>query len=183
MTKHIIEPVTVVNNCFSPSTTLDQLKIVVIERHKGTGKIGVGIVKGFGLKSGAIATTIAHDSHNIIVSGINDKDIITAIEVIKNMQGGMVVIHDGEVLSSIPLNIAGLMSEECAEVVYTNLVEVNKSLQVLGATTMFNPFLMMSFLSLPVIPNVKMTTDGLFDVTNFKHIPVGLSNICPKIPS
>ncbi|KEK17517.1 adenine deaminase [Bacillus manliponensis] len=172
VTKHLIERVTTKHGYFIPSTEHDQLKIAVIERHKASGQIGVGIVKGFCLKSGAIATTVAHDSHNIIVVGTNDDDILAAIHAIENMQGDMVVIKNGQVLANLSLPVAGLMSEEQAPSIYEKIKQLDNSLQVLQATGEFNSFLTLSFLSLPVIPNIKMTTDGLFDVVSFTHIPV-----------
>ncbi|MGF9965937.1 adenine deaminase [Bacillus rhizoplanae] len=183
ITKHIIEAVTIEKGYFIPSVRDDQLKIAVVERYKATGQIGIGIVKGFGLQSGAIATTVAHDSHNIIAVGTNDGDLLQAITTIHNIQGGMVVVNNGVVLEQLSLNIAGLMSEEGSEFVYKKITAINTSLQQLGAQTEFNPFLTLSFLSLPVIPHLKMTVDGLFDVVKFEHISVNIDRTVDEISS
>lgn len=157
---------------FRPSIIADQLKLAVIERHQLTGAIGLGIVKGLGLKSGAIATTIAHDSHNLILAGTNNKDMVVAANAVKDMQGGMVVVNQGEVIASLELSIAGLMSDLPYKEVYTKLNEINLALKKIGANNHFNPFLTLSFLSLPVIPELKLTDQGLFQVSTFKHVGI-----------
>jgi adenine deaminase len=157
---------------FRPSIKADQLKLAVIERHHLTGAIGLGIVKGLGLKSGAIATTIAHDSHNLIIAGTNNHDMVVAANAIKHMQGGMVVVNQGEVTASLELSIAGLMSDLPYEEVYGKLNEINLALKKIGANDHLNPFLTLSFLSLPVIPELKLTDQGLFQVSAFKHIGI-----------
>jgi adenine deaminase len=171
VTRHIIDKVET-NDCgiFQTSTPNDQLKLAVIERHHLKNQIGLGIVKGLGLKSGAIATTIAHDSHNLIIAGTTDHDMATAAKAIKEMQGGLVVVHHGEVIASLELSIAGLMSDRPYQEVYSSLNEINLALQKLGANDHFNPFLTLSFLALPVIPELKLTDMGLFQVSKFKHI-------------
>ncbi|MBM7650797.1 adenine deaminase [Neobacillus cucumis] len=171
VTNHRIEQVeTSDDGFFQASVRNDQLKLAVIERHHMTGFIGLGIVKGLGLKSGALATTIAHDSHNLIIAGTNNSDMIVAAKTIKNMQGGMVVVNQGEVIASLELSIAGLMSDRPYMEVYKKLNEINAALSKLGAHGHFNPFLTLSFLSLPVIPELKLTDQGLFQVSAFKHI-------------
>jgi adenine deaminase len=171
VTIHQIEEVdTCELGLFRPSTKKDQLKLAVIERHHMTGAIGLGIVKGLGLKSGAIATTIAHDSHNLIIAGTNNYDMVVAANAIKDIQGGMVVVNQGEVIASLELSIAGLMSDRPYQEVYSKLNEINLALRTLGANDHFNPFLTLSFLSLPVIPELKLTDQGLFQVSTFKHI-------------
>jgi len=157
---------------FLPSTELDLLKIAVVERHHNTGQIGLGIVKGLGLTSGAIATTVSHDSHNLMIAGVNDSDMLIASKEIKNMQGGLVVVNEGKVIASLDLPVAGLMSTQGYEEVYTSLEELNAALQTLGASQHFNPFLTLAFLALPVIPELKLTVQGLFSVSSFQHIPV-----------
>ncbi|OLS40646.1 adenine deaminase [Bacillus sp. MRMR6] len=173
VTKHVIEDV-VIDHCgkFQPSTSADQLKLAVIERHQLTGNVGLGIVKGLGLKSGAIATTIAHDSHNLIVAGTNDQDMLAAANAIKEIQGGMVVVNHGKVVSSLELSIAGLMTDLPYQAVYSRLTDLNRALLELGASSLFNPFLTLSFLSLPVIPELKLTDKGLFQVSKFEHINI-----------
>ena len=175
LTKHIVEDVEVdAAGCFQPSIEKDQLKLAVIERHKLTGHVGVGIVKGLGIKEGAIATTVSHDSHNLIVCGTNDHDILFATQEMKNMQGGLVVVKDGEVLASLVLPIAGLISQGTYQEVYRELQELNIALKKLGASEQFNPFLTLSFLALPVIPDLKLTVKGLFSVGRFEHIQTGV---------
>jgi adenine deaminase len=170
ITKHLIEEVTISEGYFRTSTEKDQLKLVVIERHSTKENIGLGIVKGLKIKSGAIATTIAHDSHNLIAAGENDADLIIAIEEIKKIRGGLVVVENQQVISSLPLSISGILSENSFQVVNEQLNLINTALLQIGASDEFNPFLTLSFLALPVIPHLKMTDLGLFDVTRFKHI-------------
>jgi adenine deaminase len=173
LTRHIIEKVDICEQgMFQPSVNNDLLKIAVIERHHLTKNIGLGIVKGLGLKSGAIATTIAHDSHNLIIAGTNDFDMLTAANAIKEMQGGLIVVNQGKVIASLELSIAGLMSERPYLEVATSLHEIHLALETLGANKDFNPFLTLSFLSLPVIPELKLTDIGLFHVSKFEHISV-----------
>ncbi|WP_239984914.1 adenine deaminase [Sporolactobacillus pectinivorans] len=172
VTRDTVEKVPVQDGNFSSSEREDLLKMAVIERHKGLGTIGLGIVKGFGLKSGAIATTIAHDSHNLVVTGYSDSDMIAAAERLKALKGGMVVINKGKVTAELALPIAGLMTDAAAEEVAEKLAVLRQAAAALGASESFNPFLTLSFLSLPVIPDLKLTDTGLFDVRTFCHIPV-----------
>lgn len=169
-----IERVQVENEFFIPSIQQDQLKMAVVERHNGTGNIGLGIVKGFGLKKGAIATTIAHDSHNIVATGTNDRDILHAIGALNDMNGGLVMVSDGNIIASLPLPIAGLMSDQGFEEVVSELHELKNAFVQLGFSGDFNPFLTLSFLTLPVIPELKLTDLGLFDVKGSRHIEVGV---------
>ncbi|MGF9981266.1 adenine deaminase [Bacillus subtilis] len=155
---------------FEPDTEFDLLKIAVVERHKGLKETGLGVVKGFGFKSGAIATTISHDSHNIIAVGTNDEDIAAAVNKLQEIGGGLTIIKNGEELHSVPLPIAGLLSDQSAEQVNQSLLTLHDKLPLIGFTGGFNPFLTLSFLALPVIPDIKMTTTGLFDVKSFQHI-------------
>ncbi|MBX0357321.1 adenine deaminase [Halobacillus sp. Nhm2S1] len=173
-TDHLIEKVEVESGTFQSSVSKDQLKLVVIERHHHTGNIGLGIVKGMGLKKGAIATTIAHDSHNIVAVGTNDEDIIKAIQHLGEISGGMTLFHEGTPLSSLPLPIAGLMSDQGYDGVADQLVGIHKGLSTLGFTDDFNPFLTLSFLTLPVIPSLKLTDKGLFSTKEGKHISVSI---------
>lgn len=174
ITDHLIEDVPVAGGFFVSDASKDLLKIAVVERHRATGNIGLGIVKGLGLKNGAIATTVAHDSHNIIAVGTNDGDIKAAVEAVHGLQGGLAVVQDGKVLASLPLAIAGLMSERPFAAVYDQLKTLDESLMQIGAPTHFNAFLTLSFLSLPVIPHLKLTDCGLFDVASFRHIEVAV---------
>jgi adenine deaminase len=173
ITRHIVEEV---NTCdqgfFRPAISADQLKLAVIERHHMTKQIGLGIVKGLGLKYGAIATTIAHDSHNLIIAGTNDADMALAANTIKEMQGGMIVVKNGQLLASLELPIAGLISDRPYREVYASLNNLHIALEKLGANNEFNPFLTLSFLALPVIPELKLTDKGLFKVSKFEHIDI-----------
>ena len=147
----------------------DILKICVIERHRASGNIGKGFVKGFGLKSGAIASTVAHDSHNMIVIGTNDADMcLAAVELVKS-QGGKVVVNNGEVISKLSLPIAGLISDKDFDFVVSKCKELNDAAKAIGCT-LNDPFMTMAFLSLPVIPELKITDKGLFDSSNFEFI-------------
>ncbi|MFP3358067.1 adenine deaminase [Planococcus sp. SIMBA_143] len=179
ITEHLIEDVPVADGTFVSNPASGHLKIAVIERHRATGNIGLGIVKGLGLQNGAIATTVAHDSHNVIVVGTNDEDMLAAIRALQELQGGLTVVQDGQVLASLSLPIAGLMSDESFTAVYEQLKTVDKRLLQIGAPTHFNAFLTLSFLSLPVIPHLKLTDRGLFDVGNFRHISVPVSSSVP----
>lgn len=173
-THDIVTEVPVQNGFFTCSQEKDLLKLAVIERHKGLGSIGCAIVRGFGLKSGAIATTIAHDSHNLVVAGRSSQDMIAAALRLKEIGGGMVVVNDRQVISELALPIAGLMTDRPAAEVAARLKNLRDVAVSLGAPTTFNPFLTLSFLSLPVIPDLKLTDTGLFDVRSFHHIPVSI---------
>lgn len=174
ITEHLILEVPQADGAFVSNIEKDFLKIAVIERHQATGNIGLGIVQGLGLKNGAIATTVAHDSHNIIAVGTTDNDIKMAVEAVQQINGGLVVVQNGKVLTTLSLAIAGLMSEESFEDVYRQLKKVDESLLRIGAPTHFNAFLTLSFLSLPVIPHLKLTDCGLFDVATFQHIKIAV---------
>jgi adenine deaminase len=147
----------------------DILKLVVVERHKATGNIGVGLVKGFGLKKGALASSIAHDSHNIIAAGVSDDDIYLAVKEIERLQGGLAAVADCRVLASLGLPIAGLLSDEPLEEVVKKVEKLEKVARQLGST-LPSPFATLSFLALPVIPELKLTDLGLVDVNEFKLI-------------
>ncbi len=166
ITKRLIEDAKIENGFAVSDIERDILKIVVIERHFASGRIGKGFVKGFKLKKGAIASSVAHDSHNLIVVGVSDSDILTAAIEINKMQGGMCVVSEGKVLSRLPLPIAGLMSTEPVEVVAQQMKSLLNSARELGCE-LPNPFLALSFLALPVIPELKITDKGLFDVKTF----------------
>ena len=172
MTYHKIEKADINNGYFSTSISKDQLKIAVIERHHSTGNIGLGIVKGFGIKSGAIATTVAHDSHNIVVIGTSDEEMLLAVNRIKKMNGGIAIVSGKEVVASLPLAIGGLMSENGYLKVQEELYDLNKALNRIGFEKEFNPFLTLSFLTLPVIPEIKLTDKGLFEFKTFSHIKI-----------
>jgi len=148
----------------------DVLKIAVVERHKNTRHIGIGYIQGYGLTSGAVATSISHDSHNIIVVGTNEEDMAAAVNRLVELKGGIVVYDKGEVTAEVPLAIAGIMSDE-------PLVEVNRKLEdakekafSLGVNREIDPFMTLSFMALPVIPTLRITTRGVIDVVSQQYI-------------
>jgi adenine deaminase len=167
VTRKAVEKIKVVDGAVMPDVERDILKLVVVERHKASGNIGVGLVKGFGLKKGALASSVAHDSHNIIAVGTKDFDILKAIEEINRLQGGLVVCADLEILASLPLPIAGLLSPEPLETVVSQHEKVEKAAASLGSLPPA-PFAILSFLALPVIPELRLTDLGLVDVAEFK---------------
>ncbi len=146
--------------------------VAVVERHKGTGNIGVGLISGLGLESGAIATTVSHDSHNLVVAGRSMEDMLLAIETLKACGGGMVVVKDGEVLSVLPLPIGGLMSNAPFHEVAERYRSVKSSLKSLGKNVEDEAFMYLSFVALPVIPSLRVTDRGLFDVEKFSFVPL-----------
>jgi adenine deaminase len=169
ITKKLVERVNVSDGVVVPDINRDILKLVVVERHRASGNIGLGLVKGFGLKRGALVSSIAHDSHNIIAVGTDDEDIFIGIKEIERLQGGLVVVADGRVSGSLALPIAGLMSLEPLEVVVVKLENLNRMAAELG-TKLPSPFATLSFLALPVIPELRLTDLGLVDVSAFKLI-------------
>jgi adenine deaminase len=152
-----------------PDIARDILKAVVVERHHATGNIGVGLVKGFGLKKGALASSVAHDSHNIVAVGTNDEDITLAIKEIEKLKGGLVVAAGNKIIASLALPVAGLLSEEPLETVAAKLEKVEKAARALGIK-LSSPFATLSFLALPVIPEIRLTDLGVVDVKQFKLI-------------
>ncbi len=152
-------------------TKSDILKLAVFERHKASGRVGVGLVCGFGLKNGALASTVAHDSHNIIVVGTNDADMLSAVEALKKMGGGFVAVTGGKVRAAVELPIAGLMTDETVEIVSSKYERLQRVAKELGSK-MENPFLQLSFLALPVIPALKLTDKGLVDAVAFRIVPL-----------
>jgi adenine deaminase len=167
VTKKAVEKVKVVDGAVASDVDRDILKLVVVERHKASGNIGVGLVKGFGLKKGALASSVAHDSHNIIAVGTDDFEILKAIEEIRTLQGGLVVCADLEIIASLPLPIAGLLSPEPLDVVASQYEKVERAAATLGNLPPA-PFAILSFLALPVIPELRLTDLGLVDVVEFK---------------
>jgi len=147
----------------------DILKIVVVERHHARPQTGIGFVHGFGLQKGALATTVAHDSHNLIVIGVSDEDIRQAIAAVRELQGGQLVLADGQVRASLPLPIAGLMSTESLHVVNDATEALNRVAAELGCE-LPAPFMSLSFLALPVVPKLRITDQGLVDVDEFRFV-------------
>ncbi|KHF38108.1 adenine deaminase [Halalkalibacter okhensis] len=175
VTSHLIEKVEVEGGLFEPSVANNQLKLVVAERHHKLGHVGVGIVKGIPIQAGAIVATVAHDSHNIVACGTDDESILNAVEQVANEQGGIAVVRGQEVLANLPLPLAGLMSLEPFERINHSLQELEEALKEIGFNEEWNPFLTLSFLALPVIPSLKLTDTGLFDVKKFSHIDVSVN--------
>ena len=175
ITRKRLDVVDVKDGYFQSNPEKDYIKMVVCERHHRTGNVGVGIVHGTKLKSGAIASTVAHDSHNIVAAGINDEDILIAIEHLRKIQGGLVIVQKGEIVAEVPLRIAGLMSDQPYEKVVEQLLHLHKQLEEIVYHQSQNLFMVLSFLCLPVIPDIKLTDKGLFDVKKFTHIHVGES--------
>ena len=169
ITRKRMEKVRVSGGVVLPEPERDILKLVVVERHRATGNIGLGLVTGFGLKRGALASSIAHDSHNIVAVGAGDADIFAAVKELARLNGGLVATAGGEVLASLALPIAGLLSDEPLEVVVAGLAELERVARDLGAT-LPSPFAALSFLALPVIPELRLTDLGLVDVNAFKLI-------------
>jgi len=160
--------------CVLSDIEQDILKIAVVERHHATGNIGLGLVKGLGLKRGALASSVAHDSHNIMAVGENDQDMIAAIREIERLQGGLVVANHGRAMASLPLPVAGLISPESAETVSQTMDKVLGTARSQGVIAE-NPFFALSFLALPVIPKLKITDKGVIDVGLFQIVSVGVS--------
>ncbi len=149
----------------------DILKLCVVERHHASGRIGMGLVRGFGLKQGAIASSVAHDSHNVIAVGVSDEEIRTAVEELKIMGGGLVVVKGNAILARTVLGIGGLMSTQPLEPLVKELYEIKQASLSLGCS-LEDPFMALSFLALPVIPEIKLTDRGLVDVNKFKIVPL-----------
>ena len=154
----------------APDPSRDLLKIAVAERHHNTGHVGLGYLKGYGLRQGAVATSIAHDSHNIIAVGTNDEDIAFAINRISALQGGIVVAEGKKVIAELPLPVAGLMSDAPLEEVNDLLEQAKAAAHRMGVSSGIDPFMTLSFMSLPVIPSLKITTQGVFDVDRWQYI-------------
>jgi adenine deaminase len=171
VTKKVIRKILLKDGLAYPNIKEDILKIAVVERHKATGNIGIGFVQGFGLKKGAIGSSVAHDSHNLVLVGTNDRDILKTVEAIQAMGGGLAAVLDRKVLASLPLPIAGLMSEDLVPQVNLQLEALHRAAKNLGCKIP-NPFMTLSFLSLAVIPELKITDKGLVDVNQFKFVPL-----------
>ena len=148
----------------------DVLKIAVVERHKNTHHIGIGYIQGYGLKSGAVATSISHDSHNIIVVGTSEADMAAAVNRVVELNGGIVVWDGGQSVAEVPLSIAGIMSDEPLVTVNEKLETAKDAAHKLGVNPGIDPFMTLSFMALPVIPSLRITTRGVFDVTTQSYV-------------
>jgi len=171
VTKKVMKKITLRDGLAHPDLKQDILKMAVVERHHASGNIGVGLVQGFGLKKGAIGSSVAHDSHNLVVVGTNDEDMWEAIRSLQRLSGGMVAVSGGKRISSVPLPIAGLMANASVRQVHGQMQGLLASAKTLGCK-LPDPFMTLSFLSLPVIPELKLTDKGLVDVNQFKIVPL-----------
>ena len=161
-----------VDGCAVSDVENDILKLAVLERHHATGNIGLGLVKGFGLKRGALASTVGHDSHNLIVIGTNDEDMLAAVQELQRIGGGICIAENGQIRGALPLPVGGLMTNEPALMVAKQQAEMIALAREMGVPEFYSPFLTLAFLSLPVIPSLKLTDRGLVDVDSFKFIPL-----------
>jgi adenine deaminase len=172
VTKDLWRNVSVDGGKYSTSDGVPLLKIAVIERHNATGNIGLGLVEGLGLKNGAIASTVAHDSHNIVVIGDSDEDMGIAAEYLQEIGGGIAIVSGGNIVGSLPLPIGGLMSDVPLEQMQDELEEMLEIAYGMGVSRDYDPFMTLAFLALPVIPELKVTDLGLFDVVNFRFTKI-----------
>ncbi len=169
LTKHLTTELPVVNGVVEASVQHDLAKAAVVERHGNNKGIGFGFVKGFGFHSGAVASTVAHDSHNLLIVGMNDEDMALAGNTLAECGGGMVAVRDGKVLALLPLPIAGLMSDRLVEDVAAQLSKVHQAWEELGCN-LVSPFMTMALLSLPVLPELRLTNRGLVDTVKFRFV-------------
>ena len=144
--------------------------IAVLERHHGTGHVGLGLLRGYGLQRGAAATTVAHDSHNLIVIGTSPADMVVAANELVRVQGGYTLVHEGQFVGTVPLNICGLMSSEAPEKLIVALEKIAEQAHAQGVPANIDPFISLSFMALPVIPRLKITDMGMFDVDRFEFV-------------
>ncbi len=172
VTNSFVRKVETVDNKYVFNDKLDILKLAVVERHKKTGNVGLGLVEGYGLKSGAVGLTIAHDSHNIIVIGTNDEDMKTVIKKLDEINGGICIAKDGEVLASFTLEVGGLMTSRSYEEAYDDIMSLYEVISKTEVNKNIEPFMTLAFLALPVIPELKLTDEGLFDVTKFEFTDI-----------
>ncbi len=173
VTKKSVDEIQVKNGEFVFDPGQDIVKVAVVERHQLTGNVACGFLKGYGIKEGAVALSVAHDSHNIIVVGVSDEEMAFAVEALKEQSGGVVLVKDGKVIERMPMPIAGLMSDQSAEWVDAKLTALHeKAYEVLGVNDDVEPVMTLCFMSLAVIPELKLTDEGLFDVTKFAFIDV-----------
>jgi len=171
VTEHLFDWPLVVAGEIVADVSRDLLKLAIFERHRATGNVGVGLVRGFGLTSGALASSVAHDAHNVGVVGTNDRDMLCAVEAVAAQQGGLAVVRDGGVVASLPLPIGGLMSDLTFEEVAEREDEIEAAAHALGCKTP-RPFMSLSFLALSVIPSLKLTDRGLVDVDAWEFVPI-----------
>ena len=168
-TKHLILDINIKNHEVKSDPKRDIAKVAVIERHHKTRNIGIGLVTGFGFKEGAIASTVAHDSHNLLVAGVNEEDMAYAVNKLIEVGGGMIVVRNGEILGLVKLRVAGLMSDENVYKVSNNVKKLKDGWSIIGSR-MVSPFMTISLISLSVLPEIRLTDKGLIDTIEFKKI-------------
>ena len=171
VTRTGVETVPSANGLVKTDPKRDLLKLAVVERHRASGSVGLGLVRGFGLQEGAIASSVAHDSHNVIVTGVADEELFRAVETVRDMGGGLAVIRGKDTLARVPLEIGGLMSSHPIDSLVSELKAAKAAASELGCR-FEDPFMALSFLALPVIPELKLTDQGLVDVNRFDFVPV-----------
>ncbi|UCC54010.1 MAG: adenine deaminase, partial [Anaerolineaceae bacterium] len=169
VTNHLVEEIPQDNGRALTDVERDILKITVIERHLGTGNVGRGFIQGFGLKSGALATSVANDHHNIVVVGVDDQSMYAAARAVGEMGGGFAVANKDQVMARVAFPVAGLMSDQSAEAVKDAMETLQRSAVALGSK-LHDPFMTLGFMALEVIPTLKLTDQGLIDVEKFKHV-------------
>jgi adenine deaminase len=179
LTEHLVMDTPVREGLVVADPDRDLIKIAVVERHRATGNVGLGLVQGFGLQEGALASSVAHDSHNIICVGCTDRDMFAAVKAVESMKGGLAAVRDGKVLAAIPLPIAGLMSERPLAEVARGWEEMRQVAEELGCR-LREPFMALSFLALPVIPALKITDMGLVDVARFEPVSLFVDSLQPE---
>jgi adenine deaminase len=167
VTREILASPKIVDGKIVADPARDILKMVVVERHRATGNVGVGFVRGFKLKRGAIGSTVAHDAHNVIVAGTNDADILSAIWALERLQGGQIAVVDGAVKAELPLPIAGLVSDQPLSKAMKLIDDLNAAASALGCD-LAAPFMALSFLALSPIPALKLTDQGLIDAVHLR---------------
>lgn len=182
LTREVILPLTTRNGSVVADPQRDLAKLAVVERHQATGNVGLGFVRGLGLRVGAIASSVAHDSHNIVVAGMDDSDMLVAVKAVERLGGGLVTVRAGQVTATVPLPIAGLLSDLPLEQVAAQMMEALAAARALGSL-LPNPFMTLSFLALPVVPELKLTDRGLVDVARSRLVPLFVEEAESKQPS
>jgi adenine deaminase len=173
ITKAAIGTPRVVDGALQANPDQDLAKIAVVERHHATGRVGVAFVRGFGLRAGAFASTIAHDAHNLVVVGVDDDDMRHCVERLQSLGGGLVAVKDGHIVGELALEVAGLMSVQPAAEVAAALHRLETGLRTMGVA-LPTPFMYLGFLALSVIPELRITDLGLVDVRTFELVPLGV---------
>ena len=171
LTRLVMEDIKSENGLVVSDIDRDILKICVVERHQASGRVGKGLVRGFGLKQGAMASSVSHDSHNVIAVGVDDEEIIAAVEAVRLMGGGLAVVSEGAPPVSVPLEIGGLMSTHAIAPLVRQLKKIKQAAVQLGCQAP-EPFMALSFLALAVVPELKLTDRGLVDVNRFEIVPL-----------